>query len=139
LQELQFCQIILCLLFKHTIYKCYEILFTTTGYRLQKIYILTSAEDKPGEPTLDKNSKWMIRSYRDEPYGPEATVILESDVLVKHVAVYSGYTEALSLAEVEVYEQDCKLYLGLASLGEVFFAINCTKLCFGYYKIINEK
>jgi len=26
------------------------------------------------------------------------------------VAVYSVHTEALSLAEVEVYEQDCKLY-----------------------------
>jgi len=86
------------------------------GDRLQKIYILTSAEDKPGEPTLDKNSNWMIRSYRDKPYGAEATVILESDVLVRHVAVYSGHTDALSLAEVEVYEQDCKLYILLISL-----------------------
>jgi len=58
----------------------------------------------------------MIRSYRDKQYGPEATVILESDVLVRHVAVYSVYTEALSLAEVEVYEQDCKLYISLISL-----------------------
>jgi len=80
------------------------------GYRLQKIYILTSAEDKPEDPTLVNNSNWMIRSYIDKLYGPEATVILESDILVRHVAVYSVHTEALSLAEVEVYEQDCKLY-----------------------------
>jgi len=87
------------------------------GDRLQKIYILTSAaKDSPREPTPDKNSNWMIRSYRDKPYGPEATVILESDVLVRHVALYSVYTEALSLAEVEVYEQDCKLYSLLNSL-----------------------
>jgi len=52
----------------------------------------------------------MLRSYRDKPYEAEATVILESDVLVRHVAVYSVHTEYLSLAEVEVYEQDCKLY-----------------------------
>jgi len=91
--------------------------YVVVGNRLQKIYILTSAaEDSPGEPTLDKNSKWMIRSYRDKPYGAEATVILESDILVKHVAVYSIYTEALSLTEVEVYEQDCKLYSLLISL-----------------------
>jgi len=83
---------------------------------LQKIYILTSAEDNPGKPTLAKNSNWMIRSYRDQPYGAEATVILESGVFVRHVAVYSVHTEALSLAEVEVYEQDCKLYSLLISL-----------------------
>jgi len=58
----------------------------------------------------------MIRSYRDKAYEAKATVILESDILVKHVAVYSVYTEALSLAEVEVYEQDCKLYISLISL-----------------------
>jgi len=52
-----------------------DILFTTSGHRLQKIYILTSAEDKPREPNLAKNSNWMIRSYRDKAYGPEATVI----------------------------------------------------------------
>jgi len=67
----------------------------------------------------------MIRSYRDKPYGAEATIILESDVLVRHAAVYSVYTEALSLAEVEVYEQDCKLYsvlklFLLASPSKVF-------------------
>jgi len=86
------------------------------GDRLQNIYILTSAEDKPGDPTLAKISNWMIRSYRDKPYGAEASVILESDILVRHVAVYSIHTEALALAEVEVYEQDCKLYILLISL-----------------------
>jgi len=86
------------------------------GDRLRKIYILTSAEDKPGDPTLNKNSNWMSRSYRDKQYEPEATVKLESDVLVRHVAVYTVHTEALSLAEVEVYEQDCKLYILLISL-----------------------
>jgi len=94
---------------------CYTSL--KTGHMLQKIYILTSAEDNPEDPTLDKNSNWMIRSYRDKAYGPEATVILESDVLVRHVAVYSVHTEHLSLAEVEVYEQDCKLH----SLLDSFF------------------
>jgi len=58
----------------------------------------------------------MIRSYRDKPYEAEATVILESDVLVRHVAVYSVHIEALSLVEVEVYEQDCKFYSLLDSL-----------------------
>jgi len=62
----------------------------------------------------------MIRSYRDKQYGPEATVILESDVFVRHVAVYSVYTEALSLAEVEVYEQDCKLYSLLSTIWSSF-------------------
>jgi len=84
-------------------------MFATIGSRLQKIYILTSDAEYPGSPTLEKHSNWMIRSYRDKPYGPEAAVILESNVLVRHVAVYSGNTEALSLAEVKVYGQDCKL------------------------------
>jgi len=84
----------------------------------------------------------MFRSYRDKAYGAEATVILESDVLVRHVAVYSGYTEALSLAEVEVYEQDCKLYSLLQSSVQLlwvrFFAINCTRLCC-VHSIINRR
>jgi len=67
----------------------YEIHFTILSYKLQKIYILTSAEDKPKELTLDRNSNWMIRSYLDKTYGPEATVILEyNNVLVRYVAVY---------------------------------------------------
>jgi len=67
----------------------------------------------------------MIRSYRDKAYGAEATVILESDVLVRHVAIYSGYTEALSLAEVEVYEQDCKLYSLLHSSVQLLI-VSCS-------------
>jgi len=58
----------------------------------------------------------MIRSYSDKPYGVEATVILESDTLVRLVAIYSVHTEPLSLAEVEVYEQDRKLNSLLSTL-----------------------
>jgi len=119
-------------------------LFNGRYRRLQKIYILTSEEDNPGEPTLDKNRNWMIRSYRDKGYGAEATVILESDILVIDMWLYTVFTQNISHClkwKCMNRAVSCTFYwVHWSSFsGWGFFVINGTRLCFGYFKIINKK
>lgn len=72
------------------------------GEQLAKISILTSLVVQP--VNLSHSSyEWVRRDYRIPPYAAVGIVDFKPVLMARHVAVYSENTQALSLAEVEIY------------------------------------
>ena len=73
-----------------------------TDERLQKVYILTSADPGNENPSPDSD-KWMFRYYHQDPYGAVGNIILEQGVPSRYVAVFCAHNKGLALAEVKIY------------------------------------
>ena len=75
------------------------------GNRLANILIRSSLRAQPTDPSLSSNH-WITIDDRKAPYGAVGVIDFKYGLLARHVAVYSKNTEALSLAEVEIYGKD---------------------------------
>ena len=77
---------------------------SVVGERLADVTILTSnsTSTAPPQPSLSSNV-WVARNYREKPYAMVGEIDFRPAITARHIAVYSANTEALSLAEVDVY------------------------------------